>query len=261
MSPIKRFPFTAILGWSATRYETFSICKRKYYYQYYSKYDRQVEVRLIQQLKGLSSIPLAIGSAAHTVIEALLNRLVTTKKVIDREQFFDFAHRGTKHRAETEAFHEVYYGEREAVAVEDLYPKVQVCLENLLDSDRYRWLVGEAAQTSDQWVIEPPGYGESRLEGLKAYFKVDFLFPVGDHFHILDWKTGKSVEEIAKIKAAGGFVDLIQWRAHRSNPVGMADDGYVLEWRLFDAGKEMFSGKPEAKTKAPQFMWGGKKGG
>ena len=195
MSPIKRFPFTAILGWSATRYETFSICKRKYYYQYYSKYDRQVEVRLIQQLKALSSIPLAIGSAAHTVIEALLNRLVTTKKVIDREQFFDFAHRGTKHRAETEAFHEVYYGEREAVAVEDLYPKVQVCLENLLDSDRYRWLVGEAAQTSDQWVIEPPGYGESRLEGLKAYFKVDFLFPVGDHFHILDWKTGKADPE------------------------------------------------------------------
>jgi hypothetical protein len=28
-----------------------------------------------------------------------------------------------------------------------------------------------------------------------------------------DWKSGKSVEDIAKIKAAGGFVDLIQWRA------------------------------------------------
>lgn len=40
-----------------------------------------------------------------------------------------------------------------------------------------------------------------------------------------DWKTGKSVEEITKIKAAGGFVDLIQWRAHRSHAVGMADDG------------------------------------
>ena len=71
-----------------------------------------------------------------------------------------------------------------------------------------------------------------------------------------DWKTGKSVEEIAKIKAAGGIVDLIQWRAHRSNPVGMADDGYVLEWRLFDAGKNMFSGNSDAKTKAPKFMRG-----
>ena len=76
-----------------------------------------------------------------------------------------------------------------------------------------------------------------------------------------DWKTGKPVEELAKIKAAGGFVDLIQWRAHRSNPVGMADDGYVLEWRLFDAGKNMFSGNSDAKTKAPKFMWDAKKVG
>jgi len=31
------------------------------------------------------------------------------------------------------------------------------------------------------------------------------------------WRRGhgKSLDEIAKIKAAGGFLDLIQWRAHR----------------------------------------------
>lgn len=76
-----------------------------------------------------------------------------------------------------------------------------------------------------------------------------------------DWKTGKSVEEIAKLKAAGYFVDLIQWRAHRSYPVGMADDGYVLEWRLGDAGKEMFGGNADSKTHEPKFMWDEKKVG
>lgn len=76
-----------------------------------------------------------------------------------------------------------------------------------------------------------------------------------------DWRTGKSVEEIAKIKAAGGFVDLIQWRAHRSHAVGMADDGYVLEYRNFDAGKNMFSGNADAKTHQPKFMWDAKKTG
>ncbi|MBS1236006.1 MAG: cytochrome, partial [Proteobacteria bacterium] len=76
-----------------------------------------------------------------------------------------------------------------------------------------------------------------------------------------DWKTGKSVEEIAKIKAAGGFVDLIQWRAHRSNPVGMADDGYVLEWRLGDAGKDMFGSNADKETHQPKFMWDEKKVG
>jgi len=76
-----------------------------------------------------------------------------------------------------------------------------------------------------------------------------------------DWKTGKSVEDVAKIKAAGGFVDLIQWRAHRSYPVGMADDGYVLEFRLSDSGKDMFGGNSDAKTHAPKFMWDEKKVG
>ncbi len=76
-----------------------------------------------------------------------------------------------------------------------------------------------------------------------------------------DWKTGKSVEDIAKIKAAGGFLDLIQWRAHRSHAVGMADDGYVLEWRLGDAGKDPFGGNADAKTHEPKFMWDEKKVG
>ena len=76
-----------------------------------------------------------------------------------------------------------------------------------------------------------------------------------------DWKTGKSLDELAKIKAEGKFLDLIQWRAHRSYAVGMADDGYVMEFRLSDAGKDMFSGNSDAKTHAPKFMWDEKKVG
>lgn len=76
-----------------------------------------------------------------------------------------------------------------------------------------------------------------------------------------DWKTGKSVEEIAKLKADGKFVELVQWRAHRSSPVGMTDDGYVLEWRNSDAGKNMFAGNADAKTHQPKFMWDASKVG
>lgn len=76
-----------------------------------------------------------------------------------------------------------------------------------------------------------------------------------------DWKTGKTVEEIAKLKADGKFVDLVQWRAHRSNAIAMADDGYVLDWRLGDAGKDVFSGNADATTHAPKFMFDEKKVG
>ncbi len=195
MAQIKQFAFTPVLGWSMSRYDMFSLCKRKYFYHYYGKYDPQVPVRLIKELKELRSIPLAIGIAVHQVIQTLLTRLMRTSQDIDREQFFDFAHRETKHRAEAGTFHEVYYGEREEVSVEDLYPRVQTCLDSLLESDRYRWLVEQAIQTSDRWVIEPPGYGETRMDGMKVYFKVDFLFPIGEQLHILDWKTGKQDPE------------------------------------------------------------------
>jgi hypothetical protein len=76
-----------------------------------------------------------------------------------------------------------------------------------------------------------------------------------------NWKTGKSLEDIAKLKADGQFVDLIQWRGYRSNAVGMADDGYVLEYRLADAGKDMFGGNADAQTHQPKFMWDEKKMG
>ncbi len=69
------------------------------------------------------------------------------------------------------------------------------------------------------------------------------------------WDKTKSPEEIAKIKAAGGFLDLMQWRAHRSNPVGMADDGYVLEYRLSDSGKGVFSKNWDKKLHQPKYMF------
>ena len=69
------------------------------------------------------------------------------------------------------------------------------------------------------------------------------------------WDKTRSPEEIARIKAEGGFLELMQWRAGRSGAVGMADDGYVLEYRNFDAGKNMFASNMDAKTMTPRFMF------
>lgn len=76
-----------------------------------------------------------------------------------------------------------------------------------------------------------------------------------------DWKAGKPMADIDRLKSEGRFLELIQWRAHRSNPVGMADDGYVLEYRNFDDGKVMFSANLDAKTKQPRLMWNAGKTG
>ena len=75
------------------------------------------------------------------------------------------------------------------------------------------------------------------------------------------WDKLRSAEDIAKLKAAGEFLDLWQWRAHRSNAAGMADDGYVLEYRLFDAGKNMFVSNEDAATRQPRMMFDAAKTG
>lgn len=70
----------------------------------------------------------------------------------------------------------------------------------------------------------------------------------------MDWRTVKPADALAALKAGGGFLDLIQWRAHRSNPVGAVDDGFVLEYRNFDAGKNVFASNLDDK-KVPKFMF------
>jgi hypothetical protein len=69
------------------------------------------------------------------------------------------------------------------------------------------------------------------------------------------WDQIRPPEEIAALKSEGHFLDLMQWRAHRSNPVNMADDGYVLEYRLFDEGKNPFSWNVDRSTMTPRFMF------
>jgi hypothetical protein len=75
------------------------------------------------------------------------------------------------------------------------------------------------------------------------------------------WDKTRSADDVAKLKAAGGFLELMQWRAHRSNPVGMADDGYVLEYRNFDEGKNMFSANFDKDKNQPKYMFDAGKAG
>ena len=97
-------------------------------------------------------------------------------------------------------------------------------------------------------------------DGLKKSDVRKFL-PLSRTDDMAGWEKVKSPDEIAKLKAAGQFVELMQWRAARSNPVGMTDDGYVLEYRLFDAGKGPFGWNVDRKTMTPKYMFDASKVG
>jgi CRISPR/Cas system-associated exonuclease Cas4 (RecB family) len=184
------YDFTPMLGWSVSRYELFDKCKRQYFYNYYSRYVPGVPSYKVAQLKNLTSVPLEAGNVVHDVLEAFLRRLQKSDSDIDENRFLEYAREKTEVYFSSKTFIETYYGSRATIDRDAAFGKISACLKNFVGSPAYSWLFMKAITNKDNWMIEPPGMGETRIQGLKAYCKMDFLFPVGDDIHILDWKTG-----------------------------------------------------------------------
>ncbi len=109
-----------------------------------------------------------------------------------------------------------------------------------------------------------PSTAEVKANALFKYLKkkdVRKYLPSTRTDEAASWDKGKTPDEIARIKAAGGFLDLMQWRGHRSNPVGMSDDFYVLEYRNSDAGPNPFKSNVNKKTHEPKYMFDEKRFG
>ncbi|MDR0724155.1 MAG: PD-(D/E)XK nuclease family protein [Endomicrobium sp.] len=194
MNEIKKFKYTDILGWSISRYDKFLNCKRQYFYDYYAKYDKDVPIEKLLFLKGLTSKALETGNIVHDTIRDIFKRYQKTTKPINKDRFFKYVFEMTEKYCSSKTFFEHYY-HGEIIYVDEIYTKVKTILENLLKSQRFSWIEKNATKQLDKWVIEPDGFGETRINNLKAFCKVDFLFHVEDKIYILDWKTGKADEK------------------------------------------------------------------
>ncbi|MCL1971918.1 MAG: PD-(D/E)XK nuclease family protein [Endomicrobia bacterium] len=203
MNEIKKFPYTDILGWSVSRYDRFSNCKRQYYYDYYAKYDKDVPFEKIQFLKSLTSKALETGNIVHDIIRDMLRRFQKSSKPVNKDKFFKYSFDLAERYCGAKTFFENYY-DNDIISVQEIYSKVKDMLENFIDSKRFSWIEKYAVPQSSEWVIEPNGFGETRINNYKAYCKVDFLFPVGDKIYIMDWKTGKP-DEIKHMRQLTGY--------------------------------------------------------
>ena len=184
------YPYTPPLGWSISRFEVFDKCKRQYFYQYYPKFVKDVPFYKMSKLKELTSVPLEVGNAVHDCMEALLARLQKSDSAVDEEKFFKFADDKLREYFAKKTFIEIYYKQADSVDINAASEKVRACLDNFINGPCYSWICMKAMTNRTGWMIEPPGFGETRIDGMKAYCKMDFLFPVDDEVYILDWKTG-----------------------------------------------------------------------
>ena len=69
------------------------------------------------------------------------------------------------------------------------------------------------------------------------------------------WADVADEEMINELQEQGVFLDLWQWRAHRSHPVGYADNNYVLHYRLSSEGRGMYTTNWDDDTNAPAWMY------
>lgn len=191
---VKSYPRTWILGWSVSRYDTFTTCPRQYYYQYYGRYDPVIPREKIDHLKRLTTLPMEVGAVTHDIIAVILQRLQTSTAPIDGKRFSRYVHTHVTETFGKKNFCETHYGEKDHVDPADSIPEVLAFLENFLESERYGRLV-ESAGRGDPWLIEPPHYGETRLDGMKAFCKPDFVCAHDEMVRVFDWKTGRQKPE------------------------------------------------------------------
>jgi len=73
--------------------------------------------------------------------------------------------------------------------------------------------------------------------------------------HAASWDQTKSAAEVAELRATGGFVDLMQWRAHRSNPVAVIREENAVpyepeDWKQGDVLPGRLLSRADAKGSA-----------
>lgn len=189
---MQTYPFSSILGWSASRYDKFDTCKRSYYYQYYTKFDTEFGTEKINALKHLTSVALETGNITHDVFKAILKRIQQSAEPLNRGKLKAYITQLTGFYCNSKKFAEVYYGQLPEVPVQQINDIVSELVLHYLDTERMDWMMRQPDELKKGWLIEPDGFGETRINGLKAYCKVDFLMPTEEGVFIFDWKTGKA---------------------------------------------------------------------
>ncbi len=70
-----------------------------------------------------------------------------------------------------------------------------------------------------------------------------------------DFEAVRPESDLEALREAGYFIDLWQWRANRSNPINLGDDGFVAEERSGDAGTGPYTTNWDKASDQPTFMF------
>jgi len=205
----RKYQYSDILGWSLSRSDLFYQCKRQYFYQYYSKYVQTHPVEKIKALRSLTSVPLEVGKVVHDGIARIISGPLKHGRTqdIQPKAIAEDRVKVMKTALGSKSFIEDYYPQYpkdKKTEVESGLQKIRTSILQFFSSRWYSWLRDCTDELKSRWIIEPRDFGECRIGGLKAYCKVDFVFPDGkDGYCVVEWKTGKVDETKHKTQMLG----------------------------------------------------------
>lgn len=88
----RKYPFTPDIGWSVSRAAVFNTCKRKYYYQYYTKHvwDGD-ELARVATLRSMLILRMECGTIVHQIIASVLEQSIRSRVVLKWQDVADGA--------------------------------------------------------------------------------------------------------------------------------------------------------------------------
>lgn len=193
----REYPFSWEPGWSYSRMNTLRICLRLYWYEYYAKRFADPEERKrILELRELSKIPFELGNAVHQTIADVIGDLRDQGCILDRDIAREAAVKkfevlaGSKPMIETRLGIPFTKEDRESA-----HERIRISIDTFYASKWLEMLIKAEPASRKGWLIDPPGFGEFRFEGKKAYAKPDLVFGHSGRHYLLEWKSGNPHRE------------------------------------------------------------------
>jgi len=202
----RKYPFSWEPGWSFSRMNTLRSCLRMYWYEYYGKrHGPEGERNRIVELSQLSRIPFELGNAVHQTIAEILKEVQINDRLIDLSEARDMAVNKFEILIKNKPLVEKRLGlSLAADEREKAHGQIRTSITSLYTSKWLAMLQDMPMAVRGKWLIDPPGYGEFRIEGKKAFAKPDLVFGYRDgRYYLVEWKSGKPHrdENIVQVQA------------------------------------------------------------
>ena len=195
-------------SWSVSRHDSFSSCRRRYFYSYYVSQDDPE----VQRLKKLSALPLWAGSVVHETIEGFLKTHDALPSETEQEAIIRAAIHGemlanwqksVAGPASPEEFRLFEHEYDVPVEQEDKKIVVGIVMRSLRNFFRSALLKEVLAVGRSQWLTVED-LVSFEVGGVPVFLRMDLAFRNRDgRVVIVDWKTGRAEGRFNEVQLAG----------------------------------------------------------